>query len=869
MNRYWFLILIIALGMMAVNAFAQSESINLLASSSPQVNSAFKFNSDFNHSSALYNSSVNRPLFFTENKGQWDDRVLFKAEGAGGLTWWIENDGVTLLQSVPDLDAEPLIDPASMGLPEAMRKQGPERYPNKGHALKFRFRNALPRTAGKFLPEQTTPASAASVESSERLSWNNNYFLGNDPDKWAPNCGNFQRVALKDVWTGVDVVWRSEGKHAEFDFLVHPGADPGQIRVECSGLTSDLLLTTEYTENTELLLQTSLGALRLALPEAFQIESDGSLSLVRAEFKVEAGNSFGVCLPEGHDPNQPLIIDPLVYSTYLGTQAWDFAFGLASVGAGRVVVAGWTESGDFPTTEGVFDRSINGNRDVFVTLLSPDGSELLYSTFLGGGNGDYANALISDGAGGVIVAGYTASNDFPITGGAYQENYGGYSSDAFITRLNADGNALIYSTFLGGDSEDYADALTLDGAGGVVVAGHVGGNFPTTEGAYQENYGGGYFDAFITRLNADGSALIYSTYLGGDDRDWANAITSDGAGGVVVAGMIWDHFGDFPTTEGAFDRSFNGGVYDAFVARLSRDGSELLYSTYLGGNGDDKAYALTRDGAGGMVVAGMTVSEDFPTTEGAFDRSFNGGVSDAFVVRLSRDGSELLYSTYLGGNGDDGAYALARDGADGVVMAGGTGSDDFPTTEGVFDRSFNGGQYDAFIARLNVDGSELLYSTYLGGEASERAWALAPDNAGGFFAAGETYSDNFPVTNGAYQSYPGGMWNAFVTRIDSIGLAVGEEPVRQAAPSEYYLAEPYPNPFNSATSLTFGLSTKGHVKLAVYDLNGKLLEILVNDVRGAGTYSTMWNASAMPSGLYLARLESEGRFATQKLMLVR
>ncbi len=750
--------------------------------------------------------SQSRPIFFTENKGQWDERVLFKADGTGELTWWIERDGFTILFSVPDMEAEPLSDEwPDLLANQVSRDMGPDLRASRAtrsHALKFKFQNTLPRNAGNFLPEQTTPAIAASVESANRLSHNNNYFIGNDKSEWAPDCGNFQRVVLKDVWPGVDIVWRggtssvtapsvtanmnddnasdcrrqggdrSAAQLVEFDFIVHPNADPNAIRIEVLGLTDGVGaqgLAPLRMDGEELLLPTSLGVLHQALPEAFQIDENGSLAPVRAEFAVAGGNSFGVVLPEGFDKTKPLIVDPLVYSTYLGGNAYDIAFVITSDGAGGVVVAGETYGSDFPTTEGAYQTNFGGGGyDAFIARLSEDGSELLYNTYLGGTNYDAAFAITPDGAGGVVVAGETLSQNFPTTEGAYQRDRAG-NWDAFVVQLNSEGSALLYSTFLGGENADFAFGLTADDAGGVVVGGlTLVGDFPITDGACQINYGGGHSDAFVARLSFEGNGvedLLYSTYLGGNDeegeRNWYLALTSDGEGGIIVAGLTYSD--NFPTTEGAYQRDYGGGG-DAFVTRLNAEGSEIIYSTLLGGNSRDHAYVVIPDRDGGVVVAGWT-DGNFPTTDGAYQRNFGGGDIDAFVTQLNSEGSEIIYSTYLGGNGDDNIVGLIPNGAGGVVVAGHT-SGDFPTTEGAYQRNYGGGLYDVFIANLNEDGDELLYSTYLGGNGGDYGSDLIPDGAGGVVVSCGTQSDNFPTTEGAYQRNYGGGMDVFITDID-------------------------------------------------------------------------------------------------------
>jgi hypothetical protein len=390
----------------------------------------------------------------------------------------------------------------------------------------------------------------------------------------------------------------------------------------------------------------------------------------------------------------------LEYSTFLG--------GSGALGQDIAVdedemayVVGRTTSTDFPTTQEAFDQSYNGESDVFVTKLNADGSGLEYSTFLGGSGDDEAYGVVVDESRMAYVVGRTSSTDFPTTLGAYDESFndeGIYPSDAFVTKLNADGSDLEYSTFLGGNYWDTVWGVTVAGDGMAYVSGHTwSSDFPTTSGAYDESFDGPS-DAFVAKLNVGGSNLEYSTFLGGSGEDEAWGVAVDGEGLVYVIGLTGSIF---PTTPGAYDESPNGSA-DAFVTKLNADGSGLEYSTYLGGADTDYGFGIAVDGSGMAYVTGLTESTDFPTTQGAFDESFNGVgnyYDDIFVTRLSADGSDLVYSTFLGGSEDErgGGVAVAGDGTAYVTAR--THSTDFPTTPEAYDNSYNGG-FDAFVTKL-------------------------------------------------------------------------------------------------------------------------------------------------------------------------
>jgi hypothetical protein len=499
----------------------------------------------------------------------------------------------------------------------------------------------------------------------------------------------------------------------------------------------------------------------------------GMRQAVSGVYVLEGGDRVGFEVG-AYDRSRPLVIDPVLsYSTYLGGGGDDGANGIAVDGAGNAYVAGFTVSPNFPTTSGAPQAVLGGFENAFVAKLNAAGSALLYSTYLGGSVEDEAFGIAVDGAGNAYVTGLTSSPNFPTTSGALQKVYGG-GEDAFVTKLNAAGSGLLYSTFLGGSNFDFGFGIAVDGAGNAYVTGSTSSlNFPITPGAFQTVFGGGgdpFGDVFVAKLNAAGSGLLYSTFLGGNAPDAAHGIAVDGAGNAYVAGFAASS--NFPTTPGAF-QTVNRGI-DAFVAKLNATGSALLYSTYLGGSRDNNALCIAVDSAGNAYVAGQTDSADFPTTPEALQTVKGFGFVNGFVAKLNAAGSALIYSTYLGGSANDtiygidlndGAYGIVVDGAGNACVVGTTSSPNFPTTPGAFQTVFSGGMEDAYVAKLNAAGSALIYSTYLGGKGFDLAYGIAVDRAGTAYLAGVTSSADFPTTPGAPQTALRGVSNAFVTKI--------------------------------------------------------------------------------------------------------
>lgn len=379
----------------------------------------------------------------------------------------------------------------------------------------------------------------------------------------------------------------------------------------------------------------------------------------------------------------------LAYATYLGGSGGDRGYDIAVDASGSAFVTGFTYSGNFPVTAGAFDTEHNSPggiyQDVFVSRLDPNGGSLLYSTYLGGsqGEGGYALSLCQDG--GLIVAGDTQSEDFPVTPEAYDTTHHG-SKDVFIARLDAAGSLLEFATFMGGSGVENFETIIRDAAGSIYVVGETSSDdLPTTEGAFDRSYHGNA-DAFVFKLSADGDSLEYGSYVGSSQWDRGTGVAVDESGCLYLTGYTSST--GFPHTFESYDPSHNGRR-DAFVVKIDIAQNQLLYGTFLGGEGDDRGLNITVDDFGYAVVAGRTASEEFPTTPGAYDESHNGEI-DIFVVRLSSAGDLLQYATFLGGGGDEYGDDLEYGGDDMIYLAGTTTSEDFPVTAGAFDPDHNG-----------------------------------------------------------------------------------------------------------------------------------------------------------------------------------
>ncbi len=678
------------------------------------------------------------PLAFTLNAGQIDSKVNYYVKGGSfGFYFTTEEVVLTFIQRTSNIDSfEDFTRDSSSKIDTSQ---------DIGVTLALQFIGANPNVK---------------IEGECKCRGKVNYFKGNDPSKWYTELPTYEKLIYRDLWPGIDLVFYGAMGQLKYEFIVHPGSSVQDIKLNYRGSDGIVL-----DEEGNLIINNQLGILIDEKPISYQKIQDRKV-MIDSRFVVteqEYGeNIYGFEIEENYHSDYSIVIDPgLVYSTYLGGSSSDEGFDISVDDAGSTYVTGETYSNDFPTTPGAFQTSSDRYDDVFVTKLTPDGSGLVYSTYLGGSSSDYGRGIVIDNAGSAYVTGMTGSNNFPTTAGAFQTSLAG-DGDVFVTKLTPDGSGLVYSTYLGGRSREIGLGITVDSAGSTYITGWTYSNdFPTTPGAFQTSLAGPD-DVFVTKLTPDGSSLVYSTYLGGINYDEGRGIAVDNAGSAYVTGYTSSN--DFPTTTGVFQTSLAGDA-DAFVAKLTPDGSGLVYSTYLGGSSSDDGRGIALDNAGNAYVTGVTSSNDFPITTGAFQTSLAGS-SDAFVTKLTPDGSGLVYSTYLGGSSSDDGRGIAVDNAGSAYVTGVTSSNDFPTTTGAFQTSL-AGDADAFVAKLTPDGLGLVYSTYLGGSSWDYGYGIAVDNAGNAYVTGYTFSDDFPTTTGAFQTSRAGSYDVFVTKIDT------------------------------------------------------------------------------------------------------
>jgi hypothetical protein len=667
-----------------------------------------------NNKERLKDSIARLPLAFERNEGQANGSVKFIARGADSNIYFTPTEvAINLVESNTSSRGEP-------------SKQQSSPKP------------AFPHNAGrndKHSPEvirmKLVDSSGGTVTGVNELGGTVNYFIGRNPKDWHTDIRTYRQLKYEHVYPGVDQIFYGNNGQLEYDFLVSPRANPAAIRFEFKGQndlavdsSGDLVLRSKHSQT-----------VRLRKPFAYQ-EIGVEKREVSAKYIIKKKGEISFEIGS-YDSGKPLVIDPVLsYSTYLGGSGHDAGFDVAVDTSGSAYVTGSTDSSEF---------SPLGGTNTFVAKFSPDGAQRVYLAIIGGSGDDTGFSIAVDGAGAAYVTGATDSPDFPVAA-AFQSSFGGGSQDAFVAKLSANGSGVTYASYFGGSGNDAGFGIAVDSNGGAYITGSTDSPELSTLGNT---------DVFVTKLSPSGNTRVYSTILGGSGDDTGFDIAVDSQGNAYVVGSTDSP--DFKTVN-ALQPNF-GGALDGFVAKVSADGSTLVYSTYFGGSGNDSAFGIAVDSSGNAYLAGSTDSSEFAALGGR----------DVFVAKLSSTGDQRAYFTILGGSGDDVGFGIAVDSSGNAYVSGSTDSSNF-TTSSAFQPNPAGSQ-DVFVAKLNSAGSTLSYSTYLGSSDNESGFAIALDNTGNAYVTGFTSSNNFPTAS-PMQSVSGGQGDAFVLRLSESSSSV-------------------------------------------------------------------------------------------------
>jgi photosystem II stability/assembly factor-like uncharacterized protein len=664
------------------------------------------------------------PLSFETNAGQADRSTQFVARGPGYKLSLKSTEATLTLRKAEGGSRNDRSPKPEVRSPKSARRQSATRNP-QSTVLSMKLVGAR---------------ATAQAEAQGELPTKSNYLVGNDSSKWRTNISNYERVRYAEVYPGIDIVYYGNQRQLEYDFIVAPGARPQSIRLAFSGAER-----IEIGKQGELVLSLEDGvALRSSKPLVYQETADGGRHEVAGRYTLLGRNEVGFELGD-YDQTRPLVIDPvLVYSTYLDFFNYSYNSGITTDSSNNVYVTG------------------SDGESVFVGKLNPAGTAFVYTTLIGGDEGDTGMSIAVDASGNAYVSGDAYSNDFPVVN-AFQSvraNEEINVADTFVLKLDPSGTTLLFSTFLGGGEDDNNFGIQLDSSGNAYVTGLTASPaswdpedapFPTVNAFQSSNAGS--IDGYLTKFNSTG-AVVYSTYLGGGDDDYALDVAVDAAGNVYLTGYTSSP--DFPKQNPLQPTlaSVNG---DAFVTKFNADASALIFSTYLGGGGEDLGWGIALDGSQNVYLTGYTRSTNFPKQNPL--QSAYGGSVDGFVTKLNAAGSALVYSTYLGGSSTEESSDIFVNAAGESYVVGYTSSANFPTVNPL--QSSNNGGTDAFISKLNAAGTALVFSTYLGGSAAgptgtDADWAsgVAVDASGNVYMFGETYSNNFPTVNAIQPTLP-------------------------------------------------------------------------------------------------------------------
>jgi len=695
------------------------------------------------------------PLYFIPNEGQLDGQVAFYIKGRDKSVYFTPG-GVTF--SLGQLEAARSGDKSSVdGL--SVKENGT----SKGWVVKLDFVGASADV--KPVGEDKTGGIVS-------------YFKGR-PEDWQAGLVTYSRIVYRDLWPGIDLAYSGTVNRLKYEFIVHPGADPAQVRLAYRGVDG-----ISVDEAGRLEVKTPAGGFKDDVPVAYQ-EIGGARKAVSLGYKLdvqgpgpesEDGPQFGRDAGAeariygfevgDYDPTQPLVLDPsvVVFAGFIGGVNVDEGRAVAVDVLGNVYVTGFTSSTEvqsFPLTVGP-DLTSNGNYDAFVAKVDASGASLIYCGYIGGANDDRGTGIAVDASGSAYVTGYTLSDQttFPVVAG-YDMTHNGLK-DAFVAKVNASGSALTYCTYIGGSADDVANGIAVDSLGSAYIGGSTGSGVATfcEITGPDLSFNGGTTDAFVCKLNAAGTGRVYCGYIGGDGDETANGIAVDGSGNAYVAGNTSSREATFPVAIGPDLTTVE--ATNGFVAKVNSSGTALSYCGFLGCDQADQANAVAVDSKGSAYITGYT-DGGLPVLVGP-DLTFNGW-NDAYVAKVTPAGDGYVYCGYIGGSGIDRGYAIAVDPSGNAYVTGENqeyGSVAFPLVE-PFDITAVGPE--GFIVKVGASGKKLTYSSFIGGAGHDMGYGAAADARGNVYLAGvTTYGTDFPYAVGPDLSHNGNS-DAFVAKV--------------------------------------------------------------------------------------------------------
>jgi len=698
----------------------------------------------------IYSEAISAKPFFLKNEGNLDKNVMFYGSSSAYDIW--VSDGEILLDLY-----ENSVDISENG--EARRLY------RSGQVISFDFIEA---DFSHYKTLKDNPSYYNYFRSS--CSINRSY--------------TFSEIRFNNIYNGIDLILYFQNDYLRFDFDVAPEADPDIIKIKIDGNLGMLRLKDNILD-----IPFYKGDMNIQDIFAYQMVNE---KITEVPVRLELKSNILSFNPDEYNKSEKLRIDPLIFSTFLGGDNYDYGEDIKVDSDDNIYTCGYSYSSEYPTTIGCYSEVMSGEPeqfpDIVISKFNSKGDSLIFSTFIGGVIDDYGKAIALDSANNVYITGYCGpTSTFPTSNGAFDTTFnGGY--DVFVIKLSAAGDSLLFSTFIGGKQDDYGQAITIDTFGNVFVTGYSASNtdFPISVNAYNQLNAGEY-DVFVSKLSNDGKTLHYSTFIGGKDDDFGQDIVVDINGKAYLTGIT--RSSDYPMSSRAYDRTYNDTSLakdrgDCFLSKLNEYGTLLEYSSYFGGKHTDGAYGIAIDSAKNMYFAGISKSSDYPITENSYQIEYDGneaeakGHGDIIITKVNALGDSLVYSTYIGGESTDRAFDLCLDKFNNALMTGSTASEKFPTTINAFDRIWNDSiaGSDAFAVKLNADGSDIIYSTYIGGRFKDVGNGLDHRN-GMIYITGITASDNYPITPNAFDTLYNGdnKYDIFISKLYPFGMNFGAE----------------------------------------------------------------------------------------------